>query len=362
MHASGFRSRLNSSPMNAPCDNPRRTLMLNFIQCSLEEERWTIPPHPSMNASRLCHLLYRHPDGLGVAELARLCQVTKRTAQRDLHALGDLGIPLWDDEGDPPRYGIIEGYYLPPIHLSLDDALALFLAARLLARYADAFDPHITAALAKLAGILPGALADHVHATIRELAERPEEERFTTTLNILALGWASRRLVRITHQSAGSENVHEYDLAPYFIEPSATGNATYVIGWASYFDSIRTFKVERILSAQLTKQTYEIPEGFDGPALLRSAWSIEYGELLQEVALRFAANATRRICETIWHPSQTLEHCEDGGCILRLNVAHPEEMVYWVRGWGPQVEVLAPTWMRDQIASEATHTRALYGG
>ena len=312
--------------------------------------------------NHICHLLYRHPRGLSVSELAYLCGVSKRTIQRDLRDFDDMGIPLWDDEGNPPRYGIIKGYYLPPIHLTLDDALALYLAARLLARYADNFDPHITEALAKLAGILPESLAGHIHATIRNLTDRQEDPRFVRVLGVLALGWATGRKVRIRHQAAGSENVHEYTFYPYFIEPSATGNATYAIGQASYFDDVHTFKVERILYAELLDESFETPEGFDGPSLLGSAWGIWYGEEMQEVVLRFAASATRRVKETCWHPTQRLEDTPDGGCILRLRVAHPKEMVYWIRGWGPQVVVLEPGWLRERMVREAREVVGVYEG
>ncbi|MBC7235518.1 MAG: WYL domain-containing protein [Chloroflexi bacterium] len=311
---------------------------------------------------RICHLLYRNPHGLTTAEIARLCGVSVRTAQRDLQDLQEEGVPLWEGEGRPPRYGIAKGYYVPPIHLGLDDALALFLAARLLARYADTFDPHIAEALAKLAGILPEGMAEHIHATIRALASRREAPRFVEVLRVLALGWASRRRVRIRHQAAGSAHVHEYTLSPYFIEPSATGNATYVIGHASFFDGLRTFKVERILSAELTDEAFEVPEGFDGPALLAGAWGIWYGEEPQEVALHFVPEATRRVKETCWHPSQTLEELPDGGCILSMTVDAPEEMIYWIRGWGPQVEVLAPAWLRERMEREAREVVRIYEG
>ena len=312
--------------------------------------------------SRICHFLYRHPQGLSASELARLSGVTRRTIQRDLHDLEDMGIPLWDDEGNPPRYGVIGGYYLPPIHLSLDDALALYLAARLLARYADSFDPHIADALAKLAGMLPESMATHIHATIRTLAAREQDDRFVNVLSVLALGWASQRKVRIQHQASGSENLHEYTLSPYFIEPSAVGNATYVIGYAGFFEGVHTFKIERILKADLLAERFEVPEGFDGPALLGTAWGIMYGEEMVEVELRFAPSATRRIKETRWHPSQRLEDLPDGGCVLRLHIAHPKEMIYWIRGWGPQVEALSPRWLREQMAREAGNVVSIYKG
>jgi predicted DNA-binding transcriptional regulator YafY len=311
--------------------------------------------------SRITHLLYRNPHGLTAQELARLCSVTQRTVQRHLHDLEEMGIPLWDDDAvSPPRYGIIAGYYLPPIHLTLDDALALFLAARLLARYADGYDPHIAQALAKLAGILPEEIARHVHTTIRVLANRPDDERFVCVLGVLALGWATGRKVHIQHQASGSPNIHEYLFCPYFIEPSGVGNATYAIGYSSYFEDLHTFKVERIIAAELSAEHYTVPEDFDGPALLQSAWGIMYGEDLQEIVLRFAPSATRRVQESCWHPSQSIENLPDGGCILRLKVAHPEEMMYWIRGWGAQVEVLVPAWMRAELCEAAQKMMEVY--
>jgi len=309
---------------------------------------------------KLCHLLYRHPYGLTASELARLCGVSSRTIQRDLQDLEEMHVPIWDDEGNPPRYGIIEGYYLPPIHLDLDDALALYLAGRLLARYADTFNPHIAQALAKLAGILPEPMANHIHATIRMLSQRQADETFERVLQVLTLAWATGRKARIWYQAAQSENIHEYLFCPYFIEPSAAGSSTYAIGYSSYFEDVHTFKVERIRDARLTTERYEIPENFDGPAVLSSAWGIMYGPEVEEVILRFRPAATRRVKETFWHPTQRIEDTEDGGCILHLQIAHPKEMLYWIRGWGAQVEVLAPSWLRQQLKAEARELNKVY--
>lgn len=311
--------------------------------------------------SRLNHFLYRNPQGLTAAELARLCGVHKRTIQRDLHDLEEMGVPVWDDEGDPPRYGVISGYYLPPIHLSLNDALALYLASRLLARQAELYDPHIASALAKLAGILPEAMARHIHATIREMASR-QDSHLTETLETLATAWATGRVVQMRYQASGSENIHGYRLKPYFIEACGDYRGTYVIGWADYFDAVYTFRVERIVQADLTDETFEPPAEFDGPRLLRTAWGVMFGDECHDVVLRFAPEASRRVRETCWHPSQEISEEADGGCTLRVQVAHPEEMLYWVRGWGPLVEVLAPASLRQQVAAEALATAARYNG
>jgi predicted DNA-binding transcriptional regulator YafY len=307
----------------------------------------------SARLQQIVHLLYRNPQGLTTQELARHCDVSDRTIQRDLKDLEAVGLPVWG--GDDGRHGILSGYYLPPIHFNLDEASALYLAARLLARYSDEHNPIGV-------GAMPEAIAAHIHHTIHSLAYRPDNPTFARVLEAIILGWATGRKVRIWHQAAGSENVHDYLFSPYFLEPSSTGYATYAIGYSSWFDDVHTFKLERIREAQLTGETFELPAGFDGAALLGNAWGVMYGPPggETEVVLRFSPEVARRVRESVWHPSQQLEQCDDGGCLLRVWVAHPLEMKPFVRGWGPDCVVVGPEWLRAEIGEELRRAAETY--
>ncbi|MBC7261266.1 MAG: WYL domain-containing protein, partial [Chloroflexi bacterium] len=260
--------------------------------------------------SRLTYLLYHHPRGLTVREMAELCGVSPRTIQRDLHSLERTGVPLWQ-EGN--RYGVLEGYFLPPLKLKLNEAAALYLAARLLARYSDQQNPHIISALTKLAGILPQSIASHVQRSVHALTYKPCNAGFDAVFDVIALGWATGRKVRIWHQAARSKNIHQYLVCPYFIEPSSEGYATYLIGYSSHFNAVHTFKIERIHRAELTEETFELPADFDGPSLLASSWGVMFGHTPVEVRLRFSPQVTRRVKESVWHPTQRIEDCDDGG-------------------------------------------------
>jgi len=85
-----------------------------------------------------------------------------------------------------------------------------------------------------------------------------------------------------------------------------------------------------------------------------------YGDTPTPVRLRFSPQVTRRVKESVWHPSQVLEDCDDGGCILSVRVAMPLEMKPWIRGWGCDVEVLEPEELRTEIAGEARRTAEVY--
>ena len=309
--------------------------------------------------SKLTYLLYRHPRGLTVREMARFCGVSRRTIQRDLQSFDRMGVPLWQAKD---RYGVIEGYFLLPLALNLNEAAALYLAARLLARYSDQQNPYVVSALAKLAGVLPEVIAAHVQRSVQALAYKQHNPNFDAVFQTVTLGWATGRKVRIWHQAAHSENVHEYLVCPYFVEPSSEGYATYLIGHSSYFEDVHTFKMERIHRAALTDETFEPPPDFDGPALLAPCWGVMFGHEPVEVRLRFSPRVTRRVKESVWHPTQDIEDCADGGCIFSVRVSMPLEMKPWIRGWGPDCEVLAPEELRREVAAEAGRMIVAYGG
>ncbi len=307
------------------------------------------------------NLLMSNPQGLSTQELARRCGVTQRTIQRDLLDLQDepIRVPLVEENH---RWKVLphSRRILPPVRFELTEAAALFLAARFLSRYADERMVCIESALRKLAQILPSPIAGHIESIVRGLESRPADHAFTEVFSAIVLGWATRRKVRIWHQSVNSDNIHEYLLSPYFIEPSGVGYAIYVIGHVTYFDDVHTFKLERIRRAELTDESFEMPAGFNPLTLLSTAWGVMYGDKPQKVVLRFAPTVARRVQETVWHPTQEIVLEPDGGCLLAVRVANPMEMQPWIRGWGADCEVLEPAWLRDAIADHMIRAAEMY--
>jgi predicted DNA-binding transcriptional regulator YafY len=256
-------------------------------------------------------------------------------------------------------------FTLPPLQLTLQQGAALYLAARLLDRTSDEHNPFAVQALEALAAILPPEVGDQIERFVRASADWARENKtFVQVFEVLTLSWATGRVVHIWYRAADSDNVHDYLFHPYLIEPSAVGYATYAIGWASWFDDVHTFKLERITRAELTDETFEIPKPFNGMELLKTAWGIAYaapGQEPETVRLKFTpGRATRRVKESQWHVSQTITDTEDEGCILQVKVGHSWEMKPFIRGWGPDCEVLEPAWLREEIAEEMRKAAELY--
>jgi len=297
------------------------------------------------------HILYQNRQGLKPEEIARLCDVCVRTTYRDLVALeSELGVPIWEEGG---KRGIVEGYFLPPIHFSLSEAMTIFLAARLMLSYAHRYDPNIASTFLKLNSVVPPPLKDQIQKTMDWLQKQRTDERYVRILETLAEAWVNQRTVRIWYQALGDEQATERCIDPYFIQPAAAWHSSYVIAHCHRADSIRTFKIERIEAAELASEIYTTPSNFDANEFFGSSWGIVVEGEVKTIRLRFDPEIARIMEETIWHPSQMLEKQSDGSVIMTLKVTDTVELYSWILGWGEKVEVLEPAELRKEIIETA---------
>jgi predicted DNA-binding transcriptional regulator YafY len=300
---------------------------------------------------KVVRYLQSHPEGASPDAIADFVGMSRRTVYRDLQALeGEIGIPLWSESG---RWGIVEGAFLPPLRLTLDEAVAFFFSARLMAQFADRYDPDTGAAFTKLAEILPPVVARHLARTIDVLVSRPADERLTRNLRLLSRAWAERRVVELTYDAATyspGRPPRRARVHPYLLEASATTRALYLMGFDESRGAVRTFKLQRILELALTAETFEPPDPSLVQAGLDRAWGVITDQEEVQVELRFDPAIAALVTETTWHPTEQVSRQEDGSVIWRARVPGTLEIRRWILQWGAQVEVLAPPELRDEIA------------
>ncbi len=289
-------------------------------------------------------------------------KLNRSTIYRMLDDLeNEQGVPITRERG----VVVVDTHqYLMSLKLSIHEAMAVYLAARLLAHYSDKPNPHAVAALNKISLALKKIaprIAEHIATTSHKL-DRPSNDRsieYQRALEALTHAWLDGVRVRLVQRTAPNvERLFE----PYFIEPSAVGYSSYVIGYDHLRNNLRTFKIEGLQSVTLTTDTYTIPATFDPLALLAGAWGVNWGNGESvEVVLRYrAGTAANRVRDTNWHESQVIEDMPDGGCLMRIRVGSTIEMKPWIRQWGAEVEVLAPEALRKEIGDEMRKAGELY--
>jgi CRISPR-associated endonuclease/helicase Cas3 len=304
---------------------------------------------------------------LSQAEIARRCDVHRSTIGRMVQEMIDHEIPVRvDDQG---LLYVERTAYTRTIKLKLHEAVSVFLSGRLLARYSDKPNAHTVEALEKLAvslqDIMP-PLGHHIAGTSTALRERLPKQisEHQRILEKLTEAWATGTKVQLWYRPLRSARSFQHTFAPYFLEPSAIGYSTYVIGLAEPPGKLRTRKLERIERVVSTDEPFDVPDDFDPNKLLAGAWGIWFDEDDKPVTvkLRFSGkDAVKRMGESSWHPSERKELDAEGRLTWTGEIDAVQEMLPWIRGWGADCEVLEPQDLREKMQGELRRQMRVYG-
>ncbi len=311
--------------------------------------------------ARLLHVLYilnSNTHGIRPRRIATQCGVTVRTTYRDLDALqASLKVPIWAEGG---LWGIQPGSFLPPVNFSLPEAMAIYMAARLLLAQSSVYNPHIETTFRKLSAVLDAPLREEIRKTLESMKRRKPDESAMHALDVLTRCWTQRRQARIRYWTLGQEYAVERVIEPYFIQPSALSRGTYVIAFCHYRKQVRVFRLERIQHALPLDESYEIPESFDANVYLQPYLGVTATGEPQTVKLRFHPDIARIAQETVWHDSQVTAPGMDGSAIVTMQLAITTDLVSFVLGWGNMVEVLAPGSLRRRVMAAARKVHDMY--
>ena len=291
-------------------------------------------------------------------EMSERLGVDRSTVYRDRLEL-TVEYPIEQDaEG---RYHIDRVRLISEIKVDLHEALALYLAARKTSRQTRFHQPHTASALEKLAAALRQPMTERLLKTAEILLKQEKESERVKILETLAKAWVEQKKVRIRYQRLDSQDFINHVISPYLIEPSLWSDSVYVIALSDVTEKIIPFKIDRIETAVLLGEGFELPASFDDQEMLRHAWGIWFGDKPPAtVRLHFTRDVTRRVKESIWHPLERVTDLPDGGCEWSAEIAEWREMLPWVRGWGADVEVLEPESLRKALEKEALKLARLY--
>jgi proteasome accessory factor B len=304
-------------------------------------------------------MLSRNTSGLRVVEIAQECGVDRRTIYRDLSLLAQVGLPIYQRDG---RYYINHDYYLATLRLNLNEAVALFLATRVLYRHSDQQNPHIVSALAKLSAVLPEPVASHVVYVADSMRGQAVDRGFVSVLETVTRSWGEQRTLKLWYGPPGTSAVSVHEVSIYFLELAGHGSL-YLVGFDEMSRHVCVFKLRWVRRVKMLQRRFEIPVDFDPRLYLANAWGMVHGDSDEttRVVLAFSPDVTALVKERIWHPSQRIELLSDSRCALELKVSNIHEMIPWILSWGRQVEVLEPGSLRQALAAEAARIFDQYG-
>jgi predicted DNA-binding transcriptional regulator YafY len=296
-----------------------------------------------------------------VSELANTFGTSRRTVFRDLKELAAIGIPYRYDPASG-GYTIDPEFFLPPIDLNLQEALALLMLVHKTRDQIQLPFKH-SALLAglKIENNLPNKIRQYCNTALKSVSAHPAAQARLGELDKffaqLQKAITKKFKVELRYDSLFDKKVMDTELCPYHLLYNQ--RAWYVLGYSDAHKSIRTFKLNRIKQLELSDKCFIDGDEFDLHEHLGRAWSMIPEGKLYNIKLRFLPKVAHNVAEVQWHSTQQATWNGDGSVVLEFRVDGLGEITWWILGYGDQVQVLAPETLRKRVIEAAHNMIAL---
>lgn len=187
-------------------------------------------------------------------KLAEKFGVSTRTIYRDLKSLEQAGVPILTEDGK--GYSLMEGYKIPPIMFSENQANALILAEQLVLKNGDSsLIEDYAEAIDKIKAVLRQTEKDKANLlSLRtKFAQLDHLEIKSNILSTLQVALTNFFLIKFEYVNA--ENIESQRYVEPFAVISTTENWL-LIGYCRLRKSFRYFRLDRIQDLQMLQEKF----------------------------------------------------------------------------------------------------------
>ena len=294
-------------------------------------------------------------------EIADRFEISLRTVYRDVRALEEAGIPIGAEAGK--GYFIMEGYHLPPVLFTQEEANALVLGAKLIEHKTDeSIKKYFRDAMLKIKSVLKVREKDnleHLEGQI-EVATSPSVEAQRFPNNFLAdiqKALVERCVLRFDYYASYSGVSTSRDVEPLGL--IFYGNRWHLLGYCRLRMDYRDFRVDRIVRLQPLDQRYEPSSRKPFREFLDE---VIRGTELEEAVLSFDRMTARYISEQKYYQGFLDEKEEGDRVVMRFYVPGMDYFARWVMMMTDGVQVISPVRLSEMVAGHVNVLRRLYEG
>lgn len=285
---------------------------------------------------------------LTAQDIADKFGISVRTVYRDIRALEDSGVPIIGEPGN--GYSLMEGYKLPPIMFTREEARSIITAEKLLEKLADTKTYQDFASVSSKIKSLLKSFDKYYLEGIEEnimVIKNPyvpvEPGRFDQIPSILT-SITRQKIIRLTYYTAHSQERTERDVEPVGIFFSL--GQWYMIAYCHLRQSYRNFRVDRILDVTITEKAFTN----DHPSLSRYLEEIARDQReLTKVVIQVDKEALRFLGEQKYYQ----------GFISEVDLGDRVEMTFlscsvpgfarWVLWFANHVTIVEPQELTEEI-------------
>jgi predicted DNA-binding transcriptional regulator YafY len=286
------------------------------------------------------------------SDIAERFNISLRTVYRDIRTLEEAGIPLIGEAG--VGYSIMDGYRLPPVMFTRDEAAAFLTAEKLMEKLTDPLsDETYKSAMYKIRSVLRTAEKDFLenidgHIEVMKSRRVAVNKYDLNPLQLILQGIAQKNVLAIHYFAAHSQQKSERSIEPVgvFYQDSFW----HLIAWCRLRNDYRDFRLDRISDITLTTEKFKTLH----PNLKEYISQSAKEKNLQTVIIRVEKKVLPHINEQKYYNGFVSEY-EIGGMIeMTFLTEYLEGFVRWMMMYGDMAEVISPDSLKERIRDLCT--------
>ena len=307
----------------------------------------------------------RRRTAISADDLMVALECSRATLHRMLAFLRDnLKAPIeLDHEGGGYRYApqASDSYELPGMWFSSAELQALVILQRLAKEVGGGM---LGEQLGALSRRLNG-LTQHKRLNLKEaesrlrfpiLAARPIGTDFDTVLSATL----QRKQVQLHYHARGSDEHTDRVVSPQRV--THYREAWYLDVWDEQRQDFRSLSIDRISGAQVIERPARHFSEAELDAHFAGAFGIFGGKPDKMAVLVFTAESARWVADEHWHPDKRARFLEDGRYELTIPYRNSQELVMEILRHGPDVAVVSPESLRNEVRQQLTRALQQYIG
>ncbi len=195
-------------------------------------------------------------------DLAERFEVSLRTIYRDIRTLEASGVPIISEAGI--GYSIMEGYRLPPVMFTKEEAGSFVAAEKLMQQFTDdSLGAYYQSAMYKIKSVLRGYEKDWIDAIESQVTINSSRELFNkeipNALEIIFESIAEKHQIFLKYQSLHAEKHSERLIEPVGLFHEH--NYWYMMAYCHLRKDYRQFRTDRIIKISRTQTPFLLTHG-----------------------------------------------------------------------------------------------------
>lgn len=283
-------------------------------------------------------------------DIAERFNISLRTVYRDVKTLEEAGIPIIGEAG--VGYSIMEGYRLPPIMFTREEATAFLTAEKFVEKLTDVSTmEHHKSAMYKIRAILRTAekdLLEDIDNSIEVLRSRCQlkidnKDHIQTLLN----GIAQKRVLTINYFAGHSQEHTKRDIEPIGI--FFKDSYWHLIAFCRMRNDYRDFRVDRINHLLVTEVVFKNKH----PTLKAYIAETAKEQELDLVVMRVEKDIYNYLEHQKYYSGFVSEKTVGNQIEMTFLTGSLEGFARWFMMFGDRAEIISPDSLKERVGSIA---------